>query len=193
MTAIVVKSFNGLKPIVEPRLLQAEDAQTANNVRLISGALKPLRGVSALKSTTSANPVSIYRYGSKVTQQGDELQNLDWHEATGWLRGRLLKVSRSGSDSITLPAGPVTGASNGIESSPGTPTRADGQTRLQLREQQELHESSQARVRDLRQELSQQARKLQVVDKLQGQLDEAGINLEELLRSEEHTSELQSH
>lgn len=74
-----------------------------------------------------------HRYGSKITQQGDELQNLDWHEATGWLQGRLLKITRNGSDSVTLPAGPATGSSNGIESSPGTPTRPDGLTRLQLR------------------------------------------------------------
>ncbi|MEK8050217.1 hypothetical protein AACH10_08200 [Ideonella sp. DXS22W] len=81
----------------------------------------------------AANVAFRYRHGSTVTQQGDEVQNLDWHEATTWLQGRLQQLTRSGSDSVTLPAGPATGSSNGSETRPGTPAQPDGQTRLQLR------------------------------------------------------------
>ncbi len=60
-------------------------------------------------------------YGGKPIQQGEQLQTLDWHEATRWLQGRLQQLTRSGSDSVSLPAGP------------GADARADGQTRVQLR------------------------------------------------------------
>lgn len=62
-----------------------------------------------------------HRHGSTVTQQGEALHTLDWHEATDWLQGRLRHLGRSGSDSVTLPAGP------------GAHARPDGQTRVQLR------------------------------------------------------------
>lgn len=68
MTAIVVKAFNGLKPIVDPRLLQNGDAQVATNVRLISGSLSPLKATTTLKATTLANPATIFRYGSSATE-----------------------------------------------------------------------------------------------------------------------------
>lgn len=68
MTLIAVKSFNGQKPIVDARLLGDTDAQFAQNVRLISGALNPLRGTTTLKATTLATPATIYRYGSSATE-----------------------------------------------------------------------------------------------------------------------------
>lgn len=68
MTLIAVKSFNGQKPIVDARLLEDTDAQLAQNVRLISGTLGPLRGTTTLKATTLATPVTIYRYGSSATE-----------------------------------------------------------------------------------------------------------------------------
>lgn len=64
MVAIVVKAFSGLKPIVKPRLLGDTEAQVAQNVRLISGSLEPMRSSTLLKSTTLLNPKTIYRYGS---------------------------------------------------------------------------------------------------------------------------------
>lgn len=63
MTAIVVKTFDGLKPIVSPRLIGIESAQVAENVRLISGTVAPLRGVSTLKATATTAPKTIHRYG----------------------------------------------------------------------------------------------------------------------------------
>ena len=68
MTAIVVKAFNGLKPIVDPRLLDNGDAQSATNVRLISGSLSPLKATTTLKATTLYNPATIFRYGSSNTE-----------------------------------------------------------------------------------------------------------------------------
>jgi hypothetical protein len=68
MTAIVVKAFGGMKPIVNPLLLDSGDAQLARNVRLISGAIAPLRGTTTLKSTTSVTPQTIYRYGTSSTE-----------------------------------------------------------------------------------------------------------------------------
>lgn len=68
MTAIVLKSFNGLKPIVKPRLLADNEAQVAQNVRLISGSLEALRGTTTLKATTLTNPKTIFRYGSSATE-----------------------------------------------------------------------------------------------------------------------------
>ena len=68
MTAIVVKAFNGLKPIVDPRLLDNGDAQVATNVRLISGSLSPLKSATILKATTLYNPATIFRYGNSATE-----------------------------------------------------------------------------------------------------------------------------
>lgn len=75
MTAIVVKAFNGIKPISDPRLLNNNEAQVAKNVRLISGALTPLSGTTYLKDATKANPGTIFRYGNS----SDEMQYwLEW-------------------------------------------------------------------------------------------------------------------
>lgn len=63
MTAIVVKTFNGLKPIVDPLLLGTSDATVASNVRLISGTLAPLKATTTLKTTTLGAPATIFRYG----------------------------------------------------------------------------------------------------------------------------------
>ncbi len=68
MTLLAVKAFNGIRPISDPRLLGQNEAQTAQNVRLISGSLVPLRGVSNLKSTVLASPATIFRYGNSVNE-----------------------------------------------------------------------------------------------------------------------------
>jgi len=68
MTAIVVKAFNGLKPITAPRLLDQGDAQVADNVRLVSGSLTPLKGLTTLKATTLNPPTTIFRYGTSNTE-----------------------------------------------------------------------------------------------------------------------------
>lgn len=68
MPAIHIKAFGGLKPILDPLLLQQNDAQTANNVRLVSGALAPLNGTTTLKSLTKTAPLTIWRYGNSATE-----------------------------------------------------------------------------------------------------------------------------
>lgn len=68
MALIGIKGFNGMKPIVHPLRIEQGDAQLARDVRLISGALAPLRGTTTLKSTTTATPQTIYRYGTSSTE-----------------------------------------------------------------------------------------------------------------------------
>lgn len=71
MTLLSVKAFDGLKPVIKPRLLPDGNAQVAQNVRLISGSIEPLRGSTTLKAATVVNPKTIYRFGSS----GAENQN----------------------------------------------------------------------------------------------------------------------
>lgn len=68
MPAIHIKAFAGLKPILDPLLLQQSDAVTANNVRLISGALEPLKNWTTLKALTKTAPQTIWRYGNSATE-----------------------------------------------------------------------------------------------------------------------------
>lgn len=68
MTILSVKAFNGLKPVVKPRLLGDGDAQVAQNARLISGSLEPMRSSTTLKATTVANPKTIFKYGSPSSE-----------------------------------------------------------------------------------------------------------------------------
>lgn len=64
MPTIGLVAFDGLKPIADPLLLEQGEATVAKNVRLISGALAPLKGVTALKALTKQQPKTIYRYGT---------------------------------------------------------------------------------------------------------------------------------
>lgn len=68
MTAIVVKQFSGLKPIVSSKLLAASEAQTAQNARLVSGALLPMRATNTLQTLNLSGPATIYRYGTSSTE-----------------------------------------------------------------------------------------------------------------------------
>jgi hypothetical protein len=67
MTTISIKSFNGLTPKLSPRLLQADHAQTANNVILSNGKIVPLKAVSAAVATVAAGTKSIYRWGATAS------------------------------------------------------------------------------------------------------------------------------
>lgn len=68
MTAISVKQFGGIKPIVSARLLGASEAQVAENARLVSGSLLPMRGTTTLQALQSSSPATIYRYGTSATE-----------------------------------------------------------------------------------------------------------------------------
>jgi len=68
MTAIVVKAFSGIKPIMSPRLLGTSEAQTAQNVRLISGSLAPMKAGTILQALNLTTPATIFRYGTSATE-----------------------------------------------------------------------------------------------------------------------------
>lgn len=63
-----IKAFDGLKPVADPVLLDNGAAQVANNVKLISGAIAPLRGTTVLKPLTKTLPRTIYRYGTSSVE-----------------------------------------------------------------------------------------------------------------------------
>ena len=68
MTAIVVKQFGGIKPIASSKLLAANEAQTAQNARLVSGALLPMKATTTLQALASSSPATIFRYGTSSTE-----------------------------------------------------------------------------------------------------------------------------
>jgi hypothetical protein len=68
MPSAIVNTFNGLKPLVDPLLLEESDATVANNVKLISGSLNPLRGSTVLKALTKTQPKTLFRYGSSTVE-----------------------------------------------------------------------------------------------------------------------------
>lgn len=68
MTAISVKAFGGIKPIVSARLLATSEAQISQNAKLVSGSLLPMKGTTVLQSLQSSSPATIYRYGTSPTE-----------------------------------------------------------------------------------------------------------------------------
>jgi len=68
MPAIVIKAFGGLKPLVDPLLLQQGDATIASNVRLVSGSLTPLKGTTLFKTLTKTAPKTLFRYGASSSE-----------------------------------------------------------------------------------------------------------------------------
>lgn len=68
MTAISVKQFGGIKPIVSARLLGVSEAQVALNAKLVSGSLLPMKGTTTLQALQSSSPATIYRYGTSSTE-----------------------------------------------------------------------------------------------------------------------------
>lgn len=74
MTLLSVKAFNGLKPVIKPRLLPDGFAQVAQNVRLVSGSLEPLRAPTTLKATSVASPRTIYRFGTTGAESGNWIE-----------------------------------------------------------------------------------------------------------------------
>ena len=68
MPSISIKAFAGLKPISDPLLLSQSEAQVANNVKLVSGAISALLGTTTLKALTKTAPVSIWRYGADASE-----------------------------------------------------------------------------------------------------------------------------
>ena len=71
MAAFVIKRFAGMRPIIDPRLLQDMEAQIATNARLQSGSLVPLKGYT----TTGIN---TGRTGTAVKRIHPVLNNTKW-------------------------------------------------------------------------------------------------------------------
>jgi len=69
MPAIVIKAFNGIKPIVNQFLLQPGEAIVAENARLISGALVPLKLTTVLQALHVTDPQTIYRFGKSNSEK----------------------------------------------------------------------------------------------------------------------------
>lgn len=68
MPAIVVKAFGGMRPIVEPHLLDPAEAVTAQNVKLTSGGLVPLRGTTTMRALQVPGAQTLWRYGASATE-----------------------------------------------------------------------------------------------------------------------------
>lgn len=68
MPTAVVKAFDGLKPIIDPVLLDQGGATVAKNLRLVSGAVQPGQGLTTLKALTKSAPKTIFRYGSSSNE-----------------------------------------------------------------------------------------------------------------------------
>lgn len=64
MAAIDIKAFSGIRPLVDPLLLEVPEATVAQNVQLTSGTLAPLLGTTTLKALTKSAPKTIWRYGT---------------------------------------------------------------------------------------------------------------------------------
>lgn len=68
MPTAAVKAFDGLKPLVDPVLLPQGSSTVASNVKLVSGAIQPLRGTTTLKALTKTAPQTIFRYGTSSNE-----------------------------------------------------------------------------------------------------------------------------
>lgn len=79
MAAIVIKGFRGMRPITDPKLLDASEAQLAQDCRLQSGDIQPVREsqtVIPLKTTVASEVSTIFR----AQDTADE--NANWLEFT---------------------------------------------------------------------------------------------------------------
>lgn len=120
MSLVDIKGFGGLRPITEPTLLEVGDATVAKNVRLVSGALSPLKGTTNLKSTTKTNPATIFRYGNSGVESEHWLEFLadtdvarspiadDPHKRVYWADGVKPKY---GPDSLVISGSSYPGGS----------------------------------------------------------------------------------
>lgn len=77
MAAIDIKVFSGLRPLVDPVLLDTPEAVVADNVQLTSGTLSPLLGTTTLKALTKTDPKTIWRYGTSSVEAEYWLEFLD--------------------------------------------------------------------------------------------------------------------
>lgn len=70
MTAIVVRQFAGIAPRTPARYLADVQAQTAVNCPAWLGSLSGLPGTTKVRDTEKTAPVSIYRFGQDINEDG---------------------------------------------------------------------------------------------------------------------------
>jgi len=78
MAGFVIRGFRGMRPILDPKLLDSSEAQEAKDVRLFSGNIEPVESnttVTALK-TVSGTVQTIFRARDNVNEA------LNWFEFT---------------------------------------------------------------------------------------------------------------
>lgn len=68
MAAIDIKAFSGIRPLVDPLLLEVPEGVVAQNVQLTSGTLAPLLGTTTLKALTKSAPKTIWRFGTSSVE-----------------------------------------------------------------------------------------------------------------------------
>ena len=68
MAAVDIKVFSGIRPLIDPILLETPEGVIADNVQLNSGALAPLLGTTILKPLTKIAPQTIWRFGTSSTE-----------------------------------------------------------------------------------------------------------------------------
>jgi hypothetical protein len=76
MAAIDIKVFSGLRPLIDPLLLETPEAVVADNVQLTSGTLAPLLGTTTLRALTKTSPKTIWRYGTSANENEHWLEFL---------------------------------------------------------------------------------------------------------------------
>ncbi len=93
MVAVNIKAFRGMIPRTSPRLLQPNQATRARNVKLTSGRLDPLKGLTALASVPALTR-TIYRY-RYYTESGGSVDNwLTWTSDVDAVASSLARDSR---------------------------------------------------------------------------------------------------
>lgn len=77
MAAIDIKAFSGIRPLVDPLLLEVPEGVVAQNVQLTSGTLAPLLGTTVLKALTKSAPQTIWRFGNSSVETEHWLEFAD--------------------------------------------------------------------------------------------------------------------
>ena len=115
MTVIRFGGFRGEIPRIHPQLLPTENAQTALNVRLDSGALESIKDVQTEQATGLTDPISLYRYAPSIWLES--VNNNDWvsFPVVSDAYGRLLYVDPTVNelrvtDASVIGTGPTPGA-----------------------------------------------------------------------------------
>lgn len=76
MTAVVIRGFGGMRPAMQPRFLNDNEAQLAKNTKLNNGALRAMKNVTTVNALALAVQ-TIYRYGQTASNTASWFQFAD--------------------------------------------------------------------------------------------------------------------